>query len=299
MLKDWCFWAVVLEKTAEIPFDCKEIQPVNPNGNLSWIFIRRSDIEAEAPMLWPPDTKSWLIGKDRDAGKDWRQEEKGTTEDEMVDAMDVSLSKLWEMVKDRVAGHAAVHGIARSRTWLSYWTTTTKQIKPWSEGGNFQLHQHPDLSLGSGTHWRAVRVACLGDGMEDPPVPLLPSCALDITFMSLFLRCIFYNKQQNVSKAFSWIQWIVQVNTKTWGVGCGIPQVYRHLVRVPGTCYWCLKWGQFEQMSPWPGVWANSRERQNWVDSLDTQLVLENQRIDVGKDSMSLMSGRKASCTDS
>ena len=126
MLKDWCFWAVVLEKTAEIPFDCKEIQPVNPKGNLSWILTRRSDVEAEAPMLWPPDTKSWLTGKDRDAGKDWRQEEKGTTEDEMVDAMDMSLSKLWEMVKDRVAGHAAVHGIARSRTWLSYWTTTTK-----------------------------------------------------------------------------------------------------------------------------------------------------------------------------
>ena len=101
MLKNWCFWAVVLEKTAEIPFDCKEIQPVNPKGNQSWIFIRRSDVEAEAPMLWLPDTKSWFIGKDPDAGKDWRQEKKGMTEDEMVEAMDVSLSKLREMVEDR------------------------------------------------------------------------------------------------------------------------------------------------------------------------------------------------------
>ena len=92
-----------------------------------------------------------------------------------------------------------------------------------------------------------------GEGMEDPhPVPLPPSFALDIAFLILFLRCILYNKQQNASKAFSWIQWIVQVNTETWGVGCGIPQVYRHLVRIPGTCYWHLKWRQFVQMSPWP-----------------------------------------------
>ena len=82
--KNWCFWTVVLEKTPESPLDCKEIQPVNPKGNQSWIFIRRTDIEAETPILWPPDAKNWLIGKDPDAGKDWRQEEKGTTQDEMV-----------------------------------------------------------------------------------------------------------------------------------------------------------------------------------------------------------------------
>ena len=82
--KNWCFWAVMLEKTPESPLDFKEIKPVNPKGNRSWIFIRRTDAEAEALMLWPPDMKNWLIGKDADAGKDWRQEEKGTTEDEMV-----------------------------------------------------------------------------------------------------------------------------------------------------------------------------------------------------------------------
>ena len=82
-LKNLCFWTVVLEKTLENPLDCKEIQPVHPKRNQSWIFIGRTDAEAETPILWPPDAKSWLIGKDPDAGKDWRQEEKGMTEDEM------------------------------------------------------------------------------------------------------------------------------------------------------------------------------------------------------------------------
>ena len=83
-LKNWCFWTVVLEKTLESPLNCKEIQPIHPEGNQSWIFIGRTDAEAETPILWPPDVKNWLIGKDSDAGKDWKQEEKGGTEDEMV-----------------------------------------------------------------------------------------------------------------------------------------------------------------------------------------------------------------------
>ena len=113
--KNWCFWTVVLEKTLEIPLDCKEIQPVHAKGNQSWIFIGRTDVEAEAPILWPPDVKSWLIGKDPDAGKDWRQEEKGTTEDEMVGwhhpLNGHELSKLWEIVKGREAWYAEVHGL--------------------------------------------------------------------------------------------------------------------------------------------------------------------------------------------
>ena len=83
-LKNGCFWTVVLEKTLESPLDCKEVQPVNGKGNKSWIFIGRTDAEAETPILWPPDAKNWLIWKDPDVGKDWMQEEKGTTEDEMV-----------------------------------------------------------------------------------------------------------------------------------------------------------------------------------------------------------------------
>ena len=126
--KNWCFWTVVLEKTLESPLDCKEIKPVNPKGNQLWRFIGRTDAEAEAPILWPPDVKSWLIRKDPDAGKDWGQEVKGTTEDETVGwyhrLNGHSLSKPWEIVKDKEAWSAAFGGISKSWTQLSYWMTT-------------------------------------------------------------------------------------------------------------------------------------------------------------------------------
>ena len=118
------FWTVVL-KTLESPLDSKEIKPVHPKEDQSWVFIGRTDAEAEAPILWPPDAKNWLTGKDPDAGKNGRQEEKWTTEDEMVngiiDLMDVSLSNLWKLVMDREAW-IAVHGVAKSQTGLSDWT---------------------------------------------------------------------------------------------------------------------------------------------------------------------------------
>ena len=123
VLKNWCFWTVVLEKT---PLDCKDIQLVHPKGNQSWVFIGRTDAEAETPILWPPDAKSWLISKDPDAGKNWGQEEKGTTEDDMVGwhhrLNDMNLGRLRELVMDKEAWRAAIHGVTKSRTWLSNWT---------------------------------------------------------------------------------------------------------------------------------------------------------------------------------
>ena len=123
-LKNQCFWTVVLEKRLESPLDCKEIKPINPKGNQSWIFIGRSDAEAETPILWPPDVKSGFTGKDPDAGKDWRREEKGTTENEMVGWHHQLNGHEFEQALG-VGEQGSLMG-SQSQTGLSDWTEQSK-----------------------------------------------------------------------------------------------------------------------------------------------------------------------------
>ena len=121
--KNWCFWTVMLEKTLKSPLDFKEIKPVNPKRNQSWIVIGRTETEAETPILWPPDAKNWIIGKDPDAWKDWRQEEKGRTEDKMTGWHHGLDGHEFEQALG-VGDGQGVHEVAKSQTWLSDLSTT-------------------------------------------------------------------------------------------------------------------------------------------------------------------------------
>ena len=137
-LKNWYFWTVVLENALESPLDCKDIRPVHPKGNQSWIFTGRTRAEAEAPVLWSHDIKDWLIGKDPGAGKDGRQEEKGMTEDEMIgwhhQLMDMSLNKLWELVMNKRKREP------ENMAWCSPWDCKKLDRTDWTELNTFLLN---------------------------------------------------------------------------------------------------------------------------------------------------------------
>ena len=132
---NWCFWTVVLGNTLESSLDCKEIQPIHPKGNQSWVFIGRTDFEAETPILWLPDAKGWLIWKDPDAGKDWGQEKRTTRIrglDGITGLMDMGLSGLQELVMDRESWHAVVIGSQRvGHNWVTELNWTDKDQKKW------------------------------------------------------------------------------------------------------------------------------------------------------------------------
>ena len=161
--KHWCFWTVVLKKTLESPLDFKEIQPVHPKADQFWVFIGRTDVEAETPILWPPDVKSWLIWKDSDVGKTEGRRRRGWQRvrwlDGITDSMDMNFGELRELVMDREALRATVHGVTKNRTRLSDWTEHVSWLvqDPKEIGRKQQPQEYVLLGLRGGIEINASR----------------------------------------------------------------------------------------------------------------------------------------------
>ena len=160
--KNWCFWTVVLEKTLESPLDCKEIQPIHPKEDQFWVFIGRTDAEAETPILWPPDAKNWLIWKNLDTGKDWRWEGKGMTEEELVRWYHQLNGHVW--VNSGVGNEQG--GLACCSPWGHKESDTTEQLN-WRSANDVRKWEYRTQYAGLGQHQRMV--LCPWVGVSPPP----------------------------------------------------------------------------------------------------------------------------------